>query len=197
MEDHPMNKHTSTLEQRIIATLDNANAGSQELAELIGEVEQAAAAADQTITTERAKLLDVTQCRDPDEARERIATLATSRDRLLATTPRLKAMLSAALAAEAKDRWWSSYKRIKTRLDEAVTQFKTYDEHAQAITSLFISAKELDKEISDLNGSAPDGIDRRLRSVEVTARSMVLSRDNPSLLANTVLPDWNHSSRTL
>jgi hypothetical protein len=193
-----MNKHNVTLEQRIIATLGNTNAGSQELAELIGEVEQAAATADQTITAERAKLLDVTACRDPDEARERISALVTSRDRLLAAAPRLKEMLSAALAAEAKDRWWSTYKKVKAQLDEAVLLFHDYREHADAIVQMFSLAAELDKTISHLNEIAPDGIDRRLRSVELTARGMgSFSRDQPSLAAQTVLPRWDASARTL
>jgi hypothetical protein len=192
-----MNK-TPSLEDRIRTALGNPNIGSEVLVEIIQEVEQAAATADQAITTERAKLLDVTACRDPDEARERISVLETSGDRMLATAPRLKRMLTAALAAEARDRWWSSYKKVKAQLDEAVELFKQVPQHAQAIVEAFSLAIELDKTISHLNVTAPDGIDRRLRSVELTARGMTaLSRDNPSLAANTVLPDWNHSTRTV
>jgi hypothetical protein len=193
-----MNKHNVTLEQRIIATLGNTNAGSQELAELIGEVEQAAATADQTITTERAKLLDLTQCRDPDEARERIAVLVTSRDRLTAARKPLADSLSAALAAEQKDRWWSEYRKVKTKLDAAVTAYKDYQQHADAIVSLFGLAAEVDREVSRLNETAPDGIDRRLRSVELTARGMgSFSRDQPSLSSQTILPRWDASARNL
>jgi hypothetical protein len=139
-----------------------------------------------------------TACRDPDEARERISALVTSRDRLLAAAPRLKEMLSAALATEQRDRWWSNYKKVKAQLDEAVLLFHDYREHAQAIVDMFSLAAEVDREVSRINGSAPDGEHRRLRSVELTARTMTgFTRDNPALASTTALPDWNHSARNL
>ncbi len=192
-----MNKPPS-IEDRIRTALVNPNIGSEVLVEIIQEVEQAAATADQTIIAERAKLLDVTACRDPDQARERIAVLTTSRDRLLATNPRLKAMLTTALAAEAGDRWSADYRKVKAKLDEAVLLFRDYLGHAETIAAMFGLAVEVDREVSRINGSAPDNEHKRLQSVELTARGMsAFTRENPSLAANTVLPRWDNSARNL
>jgi hypothetical protein len=146
---------------------------------------------------DRIKSLDVVETPDPAETNERIAAAKLSADRLNAALPKLRGKLEAAISAEAKDRWWSRYKSTKAKLEAKVEQFNTYAQHAQAIASL-LDTKELDKEISDLNGSAPAGIDRRLRSVELTARGLgSFSRDQPSLASTVVLPRWDASARNL
>jgi hypothetical protein len=197
MEAIQMNKHTSTLEDRIRTALANP-LGSDALTELIREVETAAAAADATAVSARTDMNDLVASPDPKAARDRLVEAETRRDRLAAARKPLGDSLSAALAAEQKDRWWANYKKVKAQLDEAVLLFHDYREHAEAIVQMFSLAAEVDRTISHLNETAPDGIDRRLRPVELTARCMTaFSRDNPSLAANTVLPRWDASARTL
>jgi hypothetical protein len=192
-----MNKHTSTLEDRIRTALANP-LGSDALTELIREVEAAVATADATAISARTDMNDLVLCPDPKAARDRLVEAETRRDRLSAARKPLGDSLSAALAAEAYDRWWGEYRKVKEKLAAAVTVFKEYPQHAQAIVEAFTLAAEVDREVSRLNGSAPDSIDRRLRSVELTARGMMaFSRDQPSLAANTVLPRWDASARNV
>jgi hypothetical protein len=196
-----MNKQSSpnALEKRVVAVLGgNGNLPSvAELQELIRDTAESAQANFDAAESERVKALDLVSCPDPAEAHERIAAAKLSAERFSVALPKLRDKLRSALAAEEKDRWWSDYKKVKTQLDEAVTLFKTYDEHAQAIAQMFALAATVDKTISDLNGRAPNDEHRRLRSVEQTARCLTLSRENPSLASQTILPLWNHSSRTL
>jgi len=197
-----MNKITTappTLEQRIVSMLDNPNAGSETLEDLIREVSDAAATAQAGAVEARAKLTDLVASPDPRAAREAVAELETTQARLQASLPRLREKLSSAIQIERTAKFWEDHKHVKARLEIAVEQFKTFDQHSQAIVRIFLLAAEVDKEISALNSFASEiGIDRRLRSVELTARSMMqFTRDNPSLTTTTTLPDSNHSAKTI
>jgi hypothetical protein len=187
-----------TLEQRIVSILANANAGSEALAELIEEVEIAARACVETAEVERTRSLDLVQCPDPHQARERIAAAELAGDRLRTQLPKLRGKLSTALMAESRERWFADYRRVRQQLDEAVALFETYSEHAQAIVQMFALAEQVDKEVSRINGSAPDGIGHRLKPVELEARNLDrFTRDNPSLAATVELRDWDNSGKKL
>lgn len=192
-------KHNAlSLEQKIIATLGNTNAGSQELAELIEEVEQAAAAADQAVATGRREALDLVACPDPEAAHQRTVIYQLGGDRLRTAIPKLRDKLSIALAAEARDRWSADYRKVKAKVEEAALLFKDFQYHAETITAMFGLASAVDKEVSRINGSAPDNEHRRLLPVELTARGMTgFTRDNPSLASTTSLPEWSYSARTM
>ena len=190
-----MNRQTS-LEDRIRTALANP-LGSDALMELIQEVETAAAAADAAAVSARTDINDLVRCPDPDAARDRLVEAETRRDRLAAARKPLRDALATSLAAEEEDRWSSDYRNVEQRLESAVEVFKEIPQHMQAIVDALALAAELGPEVSRINGSAPDGIDRRLRPVELIARGMrSFSRDQPSLATTVVLPDWNHSSRT-
>jgi hypothetical protein len=197
-----MNKHAtpSPLEKRVVTVLTGNGhmPSANELAELIRDAEDSVQSNLAVAEADRIKSLDVVATPDPTEAHERIAAAKLSADRLSASLPKLRSKLSESLTAEAKDRWWSDYKKVKEKLDEAVTAFNEYQQHAEAIAQMFVLAAQVDKAVSDLNGRAPNGIDRRLRSVELTARGLgSFSRDNPSLVSNVVLPLWDASARNL
>jgi hypothetical protein len=187
-----------TLEQRIVGILANANAGSEAVAELIEEVETTAPACVETAEVERTRSLDLVQCPDPREAREQIAAAELAGDRLKTQLPKLRGKLSTTLMAESHERWLADYRRVGQKLDEAVTLFGYYQQHAEAIVHMFAVAAEVDREVSRINGNAPDGEHRRLRSVELTARTMTqFTRDNPSLSQTVQLRDWNCSGKSL
>jgi hypothetical protein len=134
----------------------------------------------------------------PREARERIAAAELAGDRLRTQLPKPCEKLSAALAEEARERWLSDYRRVKEQLDEAAALFETYSEHAQAIVQMFALAEQVDREVSRVNGTAPDGVRHRLLPVELTARNMTaFTQENPSLVSIVVLPDWGNSGRKL
>jgi hypothetical protein len=186
------------LEQRIITAFDNPNIGSAALIELIEQVAETADQAGQTIAAERDKLLDVTQCRDPSEARERIAALETNRDRLRAAGPRLRERLGQALHSEATERWLADFRRVEQQRNEAVAAFQRYPELAQEIVEMFMLAETVDKEVSRVNGSAPDGVHHRLRGVELTARDQQqFTVGTPSLAATVELREWDNSGKKL
>jgi adenylate kinase family enzyme len=184
-----MNRPT-TLEQTIAATFANENAGSELLVELIREVEQAAAAAEQTAKQEHAKAIDLIASPDPKAAHERVVESEIFRDRLHHAIPRLRDKLTVALAAEAKERWWADYQRAKAKRDEAADMFAEYPELAARLVEIFRTAQAVDKEVSRLNGVAPVGEHRRLKPVELEARGLEnYSRDTPSLAKMLRLPD--------
>jgi hypothetical protein len=193
-----MIKQQPTLEQRIVSLLAHVNAGSEAIMELVAEVEAAVTLADLNIEAERAKAVDLVQSPDPKTAHERVIEAELIRDRLRAVTPKLRDKLSAALRSEAHERWLSDFSRVRQQLDEAVTLFRDYRQHAAAITEMFAFAEHVDKEVSRINGTAPDGEHRRLRSVELEARNITqFTRDNPSLSATVKLGDWNSSGKSL
>jgi hypothetical protein len=193
-----MIKQQPTLEQRIVSILAHANAGSEAIMELVAEVEDAVTLADKNIEAERAKAIDLVQSPDPKTAHERVVGAELVRDRLRAVTPKLREKLSAAMRSEAHERWLSDFSRVRQQLDEAVTLFRDYRQHAEAIAEMFAFAEHVDEEVSRINGTAPDGEHRRLRSVELEARNMQsFTRDNPSLVSTVELRDWENSGRKL
>jgi hypothetical protein len=100
--------------------------------------------------------------------------------------------------AEECGRWFADFKRVQAQVDEAVDAFRDYCGHAQAIVDLRMTAAKVDKEISRINGSAPNGVHRRIRPVELQARGLdQFDRDHPSLAATVLLPDWDVSSRNV
>jgi hypothetical protein len=171
-----MNRPT-TLEQTIAAALGNPNLGSAELSELISEVEGAAASADQTAKQEHAKAIDLTLSPDPKAAHERVVESEIFCDRLHHAIPQLRDKLTEALAAEAKERWWADYKRVKVQL-------------AARLVEIFRMAQAVDQEVGRIAATAPDGEHRRLKPVELEARGLDgFTRDNPSLAKTLQLPD--------
>ena len=67
----------------------------------------------------------------------------------------------------------------------------------QEIAHLFSLAAEVDREIHQVNASAPDGVHQRLRHVENEAHNLEFSRDNPSLAKTVELRNWDNSCRML
>jgi len=62
------------------------------------------------------------------------------------------------------------------------------------IVDLFSRAEAVDKEVSRINGSAPEGEHRRLRQTELVARGLNnFSRADPPIAKAVQLPDWTNS----
>ena len=108
----------------------------------------------------------------------------------------MRERLSTALSAEQRDRWLEEFKRVKAKLDKAAGKFAEYPELAARLVEIFRTAQAVDKEVSRLNGFAPDGEHRRLREVELEARGLdSFTRDNPSIAKMLQLPDWEQPSK--
>lgn len=192
----PTTQECLSLEQRIATTLCNESVNSAELTKLIREVEAAATAADATATNLRSEALDLVLTPDLGDVHQRIVNAELRRDRLNKTLPKLRAKLGDALHAEECERWFADFERVQTRADEAVSIFRRYTKHAKAITDMFLIAEKVDKEVSRINGSAPDGVHRRIRPVELQARGLHhFDRYHPSLAAGVALPCWDYSDR--
>jgi hypothetical protein len=202
MED-AMNKHAapSSLGKRVVAVL-TGNGGNlpsaAELQDLIRDTELSVQANFDAAESERVKALDLVSCPDPAEAHERIAAARLAGDRLSAALPKLRDKLTEALASEERDRWWSDHHRVKGRLDAVVARFQEVQTAARLMADWFAEAEQVGKDVIGLNVRAPAGITRRLRSPELTARGLSrFTSETPSISANTVLPDPNHSNRNL
>jgi hypothetical protein len=187
-----------SLEQRISVALSDENASSAALSKLIDQVEAAAAAADVTATALRSESLDLVLTPDVGDAPQRIVHAEMTRDRLTNALPKLRIKLRDAVHLEHCKRWHVDCERVQTRLDEAVSMFRNYSKHAQAIAEMFALAAEVDKEVHCINSSAPDGVHRRLKTVELQARGLDhFDRNHPSLAAKVELGCWEDSSREL
>jgi hypothetical protein len=185
-----------SLEQRIAAALGNPNLGSAELAELIIEVEGAAASAAELAAREHDTALDLTASSDIAAAEQAVAHARLSRDRLLTVLPKLRERLSTALNTERRDRWLEDFKRVEVQRDQAADMFAEYPELAARLVEIFRTAAAVDREISHINGSAPNNEHRRLKQVELEARGLDgFTRDHPSLAKTLQLPDWEHSAK--
>jgi hypothetical protein len=193
-------KSTPTLESRITAMLNNPNSESEALYEIIAATELAIVTAEQTIASERASATDLIGTPSAEAAQQAISRAEAAqinRDRLQSALPALREKLAGALREEAKEKWLADYHRVRQQRDQAVTLFRAYQQHVEAIAQMFALAEVVDKEVSRINVNAPDGEHRRLRSVELEARNMTaFTRDNPSLSATVELRDWN-SGRSL
>ncbi len=160
------------LEQEIVAALADADIKSSDLSALIERTEAAIAEADQAAETARSKALDPALSPDPKSAREAMVAAEFDRDRLRTLLPRLQERLQQVQAAEAHARWLADYERVKAMVEKSARDFARYPELVNELIDLFHDAEAVDKEVSRINGSAPDGEHRRLRQVELVARGL-------------------------
>ena len=80
-------------------------------------------------------------------------------------------------------------------VEQAAEKFCRYPAFVGELLELLNLAAEVDREVGEVNGSAPDNEHRRLRSVELTARALHgFSVSQPSLTRDLRLPNWEESS---
>jgi acyl carrier protein phosphodiesterase len=189
-----------SLEQRIVAALANQTIGTETLAELINDVEQAAAAADQACFDEHALALDLEASPDAASAHQRVIAAEMSRDRLKASLPKLRDKLAGALEADRYGRWLSEYREVKTERDALVEEFAdTYPRLASEMVDLFNRLQECDPKCSEVDAQASNlnAEHRRLSKVELRSRGLeAFSRDHPEIDKAVVLPDFVESALT-
>jgi hypothetical protein len=175
-----------SLEQRVIAALTSDNMPSGDIEMLLAEVDAAVVAFDTAAREERALALDILAAPDANAAQEQALLAELNRDRLRNAIPQLKAKQAVALRAEDHKKWLSKYRRVEAKRDAAAEKFARYPKLAAEIRELLQSAEEVDREVSEVNGSAPDGEHRRLATVS-----------DPRISNNLVLPSWEQPGRNI
>jgi len=185
-----------SIEQKISSALANLNIGSTDLTELIGEVAEAADAAEKSAAAEKEKALDLIVSPDIDKAHETLVAAELTRDRLKAILPKLRHRLTEALAIERHARWLTDYQRAEKLRDQAAQKFaRQFPELLDNLIALLREANEVDRECGRVNSSAPNGEHRRLNLVELAARGLSkFTRSQPSIAATIQLPEWQQSS---
>jgi len=185
---------SATLEQRI-ATALSSETTSDVVALLIAEVETAIVAADKAAEMEREKALDPLASPDAAKARASMEDAAFTRDRLRNVLPRLQARLTELHAAEYAARWEPDFEQVQAQRDELAQQYAgLYPKLAGQLVDLFERIEAVDKEVSRVNGSAPEGEHRRLRQTELVARGLDnFSRADPPITVQ--LADWTNSEK--
>jgi hypothetical protein len=187
-------KAPPSLEMKLAAALSAAAPASADLQQLLGEAAAAIAAADQAALAERERALDLAS--DPVKAREAVVGAEMRRDRLRHALPKLQQQLQAALADEYAQAWDAKYRLAEAERDRAAERFRRYPELAAAMVELLNTATAVDRQVSAVNGSAPDGVHRRLKTVELHARQLdAFSIAQPSISRDLKLPDWQASEQ--
>jgi hypothetical protein len=185
-----------TLEERI-ATALSSDIASDVVAILIAEVETAIVAADKAAEMEREKALDPLASPDAAKARASMEDAGFIRDRLRNVLPRLQARLTELHAAEYAARWEPDFEQVQAQRDELAQGYaELYPKLAGQLVDLFERIEAVDKEVSRVNGSAPEGEHRRLRQTELVARGFDnFSRVDPPITKAVQLPDWANSEK--
>ena len=187
---------SATLEQRIATALSSETA-SDVVAIHIAEVETAIVAADKAAEMERERAFDPLVSPDAAKARATMEDAAFMSDRLRNVLPRLQARLTELHAAEYAARWEPDFEQVQAQRDELAQQYAgLYPKLAGQLVDLFERIEAVDKEVSRVNGSAPEGEHRRLRQTELVARGLDnFSRADPPITKAVQLPDWTNSEK--
>jgi hypothetical protein len=200
LERQPLKSTSDTgaqpsLEHKIASALrSDASMASAEVQQLIGEVETAAVAAAQSAEQARATALDPLNL-DSARAFEAGHLAQLSCDRLRHALPLLQQQLAAALEREYAKRWSERFRRAEAMVEQAAEKFRRYPALVGELLELLNLAAQVDREVGEVNGSAPDNEHRRLRGVELTARGLhSFSVSQPSLTRDLRLPNWEESS---
>jgi predicted transcriptional regulator len=185
-----------TLEQEIVAALAGADVNSSDLSALIERTETAIPETDQAAETARSNALDPVLSPDTKAAREAMQAAEFCRDRLRAVLPRLQERLAEVQAAEYAARWEPDFEQIMARRDELADEYAAmYPKLVDQLIDFFHRTEAVDKEVSRINGSAPNGEYRRLLGVELTARDLErFTTANPSITEQLRLPAFDRSA---
>jgi hypothetical protein len=190
----------STLDERIAEALD-AEISSSELADLVSEVETAAASAAEVAVDARNHALDPMVV-DPTAARAALADTEFRRDRLRTALPQLQARQREVDAAERYRKWSAEYDEVaaeQTALAQELTEL--YPPFERAIVDLLLRIEKADNRAINLDFYKPKDANHRayddgrdLRRIEEMARSgggLSIFKDMrlPAWVGN-IVPSW-------
>lgn len=193
------NKPTApNLDQRVAAALggNGGTVSSDDLERLVGEINDGIAEAANRVEDLRSQSLNpITSASDAEAASQAASLADLHRDRLAAALPRIEQRLREVLQGEYAERWLEDYQRTEAACDKLAAELReTYPAAVAKLIELYQRMEACDRESDRVNSQAPDGEDRRLHGVELTARDLeAFSRSQPSILKSMVLPEWENS----
>jgi hypothetical protein len=190
---------SAELEKLAVAALTDETMSANELGNLTASVSAAITAADEAAALERERVIDPALCPDPKVARAALEEAEISRGRLRTLQPRLEEKYQHVQAVEDAVKWRASYDKLKTARDDLSAELRDlFPSVTAALADLFARIANLDGRLSQLHQRRPGGAKGFLRSCELEARGLDdFTRDQPSLLRTTVLPEWVDSSKQL
>lgn len=178
---------------RRIATALSSNVPSAEVAALIVEFVAAGIKSEDSGVAEDTIAVDQADSPGPESAQAATPTDDVTDDQASGTLPRLKARLAELEAAEYAKGWEKDYQRVKAQVEKAARKWKKYPKLIAQLIDILDTAT-IDREILRINAAAPDGEQRRLRAVELTARDLEeFDRYRPSVAKSVQLPQLEHS----
>jgi hypothetical protein len=188
-----------TLEKRLGRVLagNGGNVSSQELQDLLSELETALNQTQADADRYHADCLDIS-CDDPVSAKANERASMLRHQRLEAVRPRLADLLKQTLRAEYGARWASYRARTAEKVKDSAKRFAGLEKLMAEVIDIFIEARETDKEVDRCNAAAPSSDAPRLQYTELTARNMErFTRDIPSLAEVVTLFEFKISSKQI
>jgi hypothetical protein len=177
---------SKTLEQRISDAL-KTDITVAEIANLIIEVENALADAEQNAVAVRKAAMDPIAFPDAVKARAATEMATFAVDRLRAAQSRLTRRYSEVEASEALARWTADAARVEKRRDAAAAKFLQCHDLIEQLAAAYAEVQEVEEQCSAVNRASPPG-QRHIQGPELTARRLAaFSSSDPSVLKATVL----------
>lgn len=194
MVDKKSNGHTATLDQRIAACIASDVVDKSKLTKLVEDAVAAIAEAEETIKTESAAALDISNA-DPDAFDLAVRKAERTIARLDQALPKLRDRLREIDAREYAEQWHAAMNEAKGQRDPLADELaESYPSFVQKLIDLYRRIDENTALIDALHARAPIGEHRRLADAEQMARDLP-SYDgvHPRLRDNLRLPDWDVS----
>jgi hypothetical protein len=162
-----------TLDARIADTLATTEHLSPEfINSLYDELDNAVGDADQIARDCRVKSIDPL-CRDGIAERSRAEDQEFIANRLRAAATPMRAKYQAALAREREAAWIIEADAVELEAAQVADQIiSTYPMVTNILVQLFTMMKSVDQKVDRINLTAPNGVMRRLRHTEATARGI-------------------------
>jgi hypothetical protein len=164
---------SASLEQRIATALADPELGSESLARLIAEVEEAAQQADAAAAKARSDALDPAVVIDAAKVGAEVATAELRRDRLNAALPKLREAHQQAGERDYALAWWADFEATQGELNALAAELaKVYPDCVQRLVGILERIPAMNARVDRVNLRAPGGVGDRLESVEQLARGV-------------------------
>jgi hypothetical protein len=178
--------HPEPIDQRIAGALNGSTLATEDLQALLRAIEDAIRSSHQIVVQERARALDpITSASDAEQAVARADSAELTCRRYATGLVRLRERLTEQLHSERCAAWNREADAVANRADAATKQLARYPELVAPLIALLRAIDEANKAVSDINGRAPDGVNRRVDKVAL------------KWTQSLVLPDPDHPDRNL